>query len=215
VDNKIIYLNNESFIRNDVNDYFACEYDYSKVGFAASVKSRKIDLNNKNYEVLVSCREDKKVVRTETYITSEGIMYVKPEDFVSLNVEGTILEEVIEKGVLRVYRPDFGMYVYQFDGELYWIAEKDYGFVNQDTYISFNINTTQIERLPQERIENNWFWGSEGFAFSEKEIICEDLEEYRVTKCEIPTEYSVAYIWTGNYINDWIWRSFFRPRYEF
>lgn len=142
-------------------------------------------------------------------------MYANPSEYQALEVEGTDLEEIVNQGVLRVYRPDYGMYVYQYKNTLYWIAEPDYGFVDSDTYVQYQLNTTQIERLPKIRLENEWYWDNIGFWFSEYEMKEMNTGKYRVAKKEIPREYSIRGIWTGNNIDGWIWREDFLPYYIF
>ncbi len=201
--------------RKDVNDYFLCEYDYTKSGFTASISSRKLDLKNKVYEILLRPVGKREAYRMGVYYANGEISFVNPEEFVPLNVVGTDLEKVIEEGVLRVYQPYYGMYVYQYEGELYWIAEEWYGFINNDTYVQFQMNTTQIQSLPKNRLENNWFWSNIGFLFQSKELTDWNTGRYRVAKATLPTEYSITYIWTGNYKDGWIWKNNFRPWYEF
>ena len=151
----------------------------------------------------------------ETYFSKGELMYCLPEDYVSLDVLGTYLEEIVKGGVLRVCRPDVGMYVYQYENELYWIAEPYYGFVDEDAVVEFQMHTTQIEKLPEDRLANNWLWSNIGFPFNSNELLEEDTGKYRVTKCALPIEYSITKIWTGTHIEDWVWKNSFRPWYEF
>ena len=172
-------------------------------------------MENQVYEVLLRPDGKKKAYSIGVYYANGEMVFVNPKDFVKLNVEGTDLEKVIEEGVLRVYQPDYGMYVYQYESELYWIAEEWYGFIDNDTYIQFQMDTTQIDKLPKDRIENSWFWSNIGFYFQSKELKDWNTENYRVAKCALPTEYSITKIWTGNHKNGWIWKNDFRPWYEF
>ena len=201
--------------REDVNDYFLCEYDYTESGFTASISSKKLDLENKVYEVLLRPVGEKDAYRFGVYYANGEMSFVNPKEFVPLDVVGTELEKIIEEGVLRVYQPDYGMYVYQYKGELYWIAEEWYDFVDNDTYIQFQMDTTQTDKLPKDRIENNWFWSNISFQFQSKELIDWNTGKYRVAKVSLPTEYSITKIWTGNYRDKWIWRNDFRPWYVF
>ena len=200
--------------RKDVNDYLFCKYDYTKSGFIAKISSKKID-TEKVYEVLLRPIGIKEAYSIGVYYMDGEMFFVNPEEFVPLNTEGTDLEKITEQGVLRVYRPDYGMYVYQYEGELYWIAEEWYRFVENDTCIEFQMNTTQTDKLPKDRIENNWLWSNISFLFQSKELTDWNTGEYRVAKASLPTEYSITKIWTGNYIKEWIWRSDFRPWYVF
>lgn len=201
--------------RNDVNDYFLCEYDYQNSGFEAIIKESKLDLLEKNYEVLLKVRGVQRAYQTGTYISKGELMYANPLEFEPLDVAGTDLEEIVEQGVLRVYRADCGMYVYQYKGELYWIADSSYEFVDGDTNVQYQLDTTQINRLPSNRLENNWKWDNISFEFSKTELLEWNTGKYRVAKERIPTEYSIEKIWTGNYADKWIWQHDFRPYYEF
>ena len=201
--------------REDVNEYFLCEYDYTKSGFVANIPTKKLQLENSVYEILLRPEGKRNVFSTNVYYNNGEILYVHPDEFVPLEVTGTDLEKVVERGVLRVYQPDYGMYVYQYEGELYWIAEPDYGFVDGDTYVQFQMNTTQVANLPEDRLANNYLWSNLGFMFQKKELLDWNTGNYRVAKYSLPTEYSLTHIWTGNHINEWIWQSDFRPYYDF
>lgn len=200
--------------RNDVNEYFLCEYDYSQSGFQATISTWKLDVENSVYEILVRKRGESKAFDTGIYVAEGEIFFANPRDFIELKVEDTNLKQIIDEGILRVYNPEEGMYVYQYNGVLYWIAEPTYGFVDGDTMIQYQMETSQIERLPQYRLENDWFWDNRSFLFSKNEIVEWDTGKYRVACCEIPTEYAITKMWTGNHINEWIWQAIFRPWYD-
>jgi len=200
--------------REDVNEYFLCEYDYVESGFEATIKAKRLNLEEKKYEVLLKITDERLAYQTGTYISNGKLMYTNPMEFEPLDVAGTDLEEVVEQGVLRVYRPDYGMYVYQYEGELYWIAESNYGFAEGDTLVQCNVDTTQISRLPEKRLDNQLSWDNIGFWFCKRELLGDNFGKYRVAKRALPTEYSIEKIWTGNYIDEWIWKQYFRPYYR-
>lgn len=213
---RIIYPRKTEFTeRLDVNEYFFCEYNYTDCGIVACFNEKKLDLESKDYEVYVFDVKRKKLYQTGTYICDGELMYCLPEKYVELAVSGTDIESIVKDGVLRVYRPDFGIYVYQYDGALYWIAEPYYGFVDGDSTVQFQMETTQIEKLPEHRLANNYFWSNLGFRFKTMELTELNTGKYRVAKCELPLDYSVTDIWTGNYIDGWIWRQDFRRWYDF
>lgn len=213
---KIVYPKKTQYTKRlDVNKYFLCEYEYTNCGVVASFNKRKLSLSSKDYEVLISDVNNARVYQTGTYICNGELMYCLPEEYIELKVAETYMEEIVNNGILRVYRPDFGLYVYQYDGELYWIAEPDYGFIDEDTYVQFQMDTTQIDKLPADRLANKWYWGNIGFWFKSRELTEKNTGQYRVTKCALPKEYSITKIWTGNHIDDWIWVQNFRPWYDF
>ena len=213
---KDYYTNVEDVVREDVNEYFLCEYDYSDSGFIASTKLRRLDLEEKNYEVLIRPMDTRKAYKTGIYISKGEMMYVKPEDYVALDVEGTDLETIISDGTLRVYRPDVGMYVYQYEGDLYWIADESYEFEEDgSTRIQYFLRTTQMDRLPQHRLDENETDDSRGGYFEKNELTDANTGKYRVMKLSIPNEYSITRITTGCYEEKWVWRQYFKPIHEF
>lgn len=214
--------------RTDVNDYFLCEYDYTDSGFKAEIKAKKLDLDEGIYEVILRPAESRKAYATGIYYADGEMLFTNPKEFVPLRTEGTDLDKIVKEGVLRVYRPDVGMYVYQYEGTLYWIAEPWYEFINGDAYIQFQMNTTQVENLPQDRLDNGWYWSNLGFWFQKNKLVEGNLGQYQVVLCSLPKEYSLTKIWTGyhsdnfpvGYVDEknrsgWLWQSDFRPWFKF
>lgn len=216
IDSREMYFPKMEYMkRKDVNNYFLCEYDYADSGFEATIKINRLILEGKNYEVLLRISDKRQAYQTGTYISNGELVYTDPTKFEPLDLEGTELEEIVEQGVLRVYRPDYGMYVYQYEGNLYWIAEEEKAFANQNTFIEYLLDTTQIENLPAIRLENKWYSDNIGFKFTENELLDVDTGKYRVAKERLPIEYSIVKVWTGNHTGEWVWREDFRPYYEF
>ena len=211
LEDRIIYPKTEFVSREDVNEYFLCEYNYAACGMVSRFDVKELDIDGKNYEVLVSDKISRSVYQTETYLCKGELVYCTPI-YEKLQVEGTGLEKIVNDGILRVFRPDVGMYVYQYEGDLYWIADLKYEFDNNNsTYIQYQMNTTQIQKLPDDRLKNGWTWENEGFTFEDNEM--ELMGEWRVAKCSLPVEYSVTEIWTGYYMGEWVWKQSFRPYY--
>jgi hypothetical protein len=104
-----------------------------------------------------------------------------------------------------------GMYVYQYDGKLYWIATKDYTFDESgSTYIRYQLHTSQINKLPSESIQNKF--DNLDFYFEQQEYKEENTVPYRVVIHDIPDDYIITYINTGAYdtVNDvWKWEKCF------
>ena len=202
--------------REDVNNYFLCEYDYTYSGFIATINSGKLNLETDNYEILVQEKGSRKAASTGIYIVNGEIMYVKPEDYVEPKVEGTELESIVRDGKLRVYRPDEGMYVYQYGRDLYWIVDENYYFEEDgSTYVQYQLWTTQPDKLPKERLDYNLYWDNKSFNFEVRELKEKATTNYRVAIAALPQEYSVTRIYTGNNVEDNMWRQDFRPVYEF
>lgn len=208
---KRIKLNTVQTQRPDVNDYFLCEHDYTDSGFEASGKAEDAE-----YEILIRWPWSV-ALSTGVYISADGIHYSPAADFIAPEIEGAPgLKDIVENGILRVYRPDYHCWVYQVGNSLYWIVDQEFNFEDDGTtYIQYQLYTTQKDKLPQKRIENGWFWDNIGGHFEDYELQG-DFGEYRVMKRELPKEYSITSIVTGYYKNgEWIWKNYFRPIYDF
>jgi len=212
---KNYFANMEYEDRVDVNKYFLCEYDYLQSGFKAKFKKKKLNINERCYEVLLRLKGKDVAYRIGAYLVNGEIEYANPKEYIPLDVAGTDLEWLVEEGTLRVYRPDCGMYVYQHENDLYWVADPSYKFVDGDTCVQFQLYTTQVEKLPEARLINHSDWDSIAFSFCENELIEFNTGKYRVTKKAIPTEYSVKTMETGYLDNGWVWQQYFRPCYNF
>lgn len=200
-----IELEKETVERLDVNEYFACEYDYSSCGFTSRGK-----VGEGEYEILIKWPWS--IALSTGMFVGSSIHYAPEKEFSAPDIDA----EFVGHGVLRVYRPDYHCWVYQYGESLYWIVDQDFYFDDDgSTYIQYQLWTTQPEKLPQHRIDNNWLWDNIGGNFEDYELKG-DWNGYRVMKREIPTAYSVTSIVTGYYKNgEWIWKEYFRPYYFF
>ena len=124
--------------------------------------------------------------------------------------------DFVKNGTLLVCRPDMHIWIFQYNGSLYWVADEGFHFEDDGlTYIQYHLWTTQTEKLPPGRLARNYFWNNLSGYF-EKYEISGDFGKYRVMRCELPTEYSVISILTGYYKNEtWVWANSFRPVYVF
>ena len=128
----------------------------------------------------------------------------------------TLTTDFVKKGTLLVCRPDMHIWIFQYDGSLYWVADERFHFEDDSlTYIQYHLWTTQLEKLPPGRLAKNYFWNNLSGYF-EKYELSGDFGKYRVMRCELPTEYSITSILTG-YRKDgtWVWANSFRPVYTF
>ena len=204
--NKVNLQTKYGLYRADVNDYFFCDYDYSYSGFVAS---GKID-ETEEYEVMFRFPWSVPI-STGVYISASGVHYVPEKAFTAPKIEA----DFVKSGTLRVYRPDYHCWVYQYKGVLYWIVDQDFYFEpDNTTYIQYQLWTTQTENLPEKRLEKGNLWDNIGGYFEKNEI--EGYGPYRVMKRELPTAYAITSIVTGYYREGkWIWKEYFRPMYQF
>ena len=204
---KIHFLSTTQCNRFDVNEYFSCEFDYTNTGFCAIGEIQP----GVEYELLVRFPFTI-LFSTGVYLNGSDFHYIPEQYFQEPTDRGDELDSIIKSGTLLVYRPDYHCWVYQLGNCLYWIVDEGFNFEDDGTtYIQYQLWTTQTERLPEERLANNWLWDNIGGNFEDFELTG-DFGNYRVCCRELPAEYAVIAIVTGYYKNgEWIWQNYFRP----
>lgn len=203
---KEVWMHSEKNVRPDINLYFNCEYNYGNSGFFAKVKKEKL-YKDQCYEVLVnldyyntSYKKVRKTVSTNRYILNGELYAYNPYEYdePDNNLMSNLLRNVFLNGRLCFYQKDAGMYVYQYEGKLYWFANKDFVFDESGlTYISCHFYTSQANKLMTESIPlkySNW-----DFYFEKQEYTEEDTVPYRVAIRDIPEDYAITYIMTGDF----------------
>lgn len=218
-----IWLDLEQVDRPDVNKYYESEYDYTNSGFVATTKVSKLNQNDV-YEVYVNIdyknadnTSKSKIIRTTIstnfFLFNNELLTYHPNEFdkPDMNVESKLLKDVFTNGTLYFYKRDIGMYVYEYQGKLYWIASDDYMFSKEGmTDIIYHLYTTQTNKLPENRIQ--YGFGNLDIIFENHEYKSEVTIPYRVAIYDIPKEYAITYIKTGkyDYANKiWVWSKLF------
>jgi hypothetical protein len=201
-----IWLDVEQIARADVNLCFLSEYNYEQSGFHASIKDKKLK-ENVCYEVIInldytdnSSNKIRKTVSSNQFILNGQLYDYNPIEFdkPDLDINSKLLYKIFTEGKLCIYQKEAGMYVFQYDGKLYWIATDDFKFnKNSQTYITYHLYTSQISKLPVERTQ--YKFDNLDFYFEQYEYKDEVTTPYRVAIREIPDEYAITYITTGNY----------------
>lgn len=201
--------------REDVNEYFLCEYNYVSSGYVAKLPVKKLDLENGTYEILFQPKDGAGAYSTKAYYAGGELHYMTAKRIQFPGLKGTSFEQIVKEGVLRVALPEQGLYVYQNNGILYFIAGEKFFFTEEGrTFVQCIIDTTQVSRLPQERLDLGKEWDNITFVFEEKEIADAGTEAYRVAAIPLPTEYSVTRIQIGYYTDTWEWMQYFSPYYD-
>ena len=199
--------------REDVNNYFDCEYDYSNCGFVAKTSISNVDFDNKEYRIIIKTDENNMdALASSTFIRNGKLEFVDKNDLFDIDVKGTDLEGIINEGVCVAACSEYNMLVYQYDHKLYWITDNEYPFwVDDDTYLFCQVDTTQYDKIPNERKTMDQFWVDYTDSFRNFEIT-ESINsgKYRVACRDILSDYAITMILTGN--EKWI--RIFRPRYN-
>ena len=204
--------------RDDINEYFSCEYDYSDCGFVCKINKSLVDLDNGKYEIIIKPDINSNRGLVVGYLINGKLEYINPKEHVLLDVKNSDLEKIVNEGTCLVCDSNFHICVYQYDWKLYWIADSFFDFENDEsTFIQYRVDTTQFNKLPSDRREKELFWDDLGADFESGEITSEiNCGIYRVYVRDLPKDYSVTEIETGYYSDGkWIWQRSFKPDYRF
>ena len=205
------YKVRDRIARPEVSEYW--DGDYTYCGFSKSINLTDLDLTNTDYEIVLQPSQWKSsTVRTGLYIADGELLPAR--DYVPLDTAGTDLEPIVNEGMLMSYRPDIGMYIYEYGWKLYYIADENYPFDGEWTFLGCNCSTNHFELLKRENRETYHF-EILGFNLLDNEIT-DEIDtggKYRVSVKELPDYFPVAHIDTGYWRSDngWIWMSRFCP----
>lgn len=173
-----------------------------------------IDGNNYSAVVNVPAESDYEVfvkftgyeaLSTKVYIDNGRIKYVNRS--VKPDVEGTDLETIVDRGTLKVYEPQFEVFVYQYKDRLYWIIGTDY-----DASIIYHLHTSEPSKLPETRVK--YGFDNKDFRKGGPQEIAETIKcgRYKVYSDTISKEYYVSAIMVGMSSEDGLlWSQYFRP----
>lgn len=207
----------EQVDRHDVNSYFSAEYNYENSGFQAYVDYEDI-MKDECYEIFINIDYPdessgigtvRKTVSTNQFILDGQLYDYNPDEFDSpdLNVQSELLRKVFSDGKLYHYQKDAGMYIYQYRGQLYWIATSDFVFYeNRVKAFPYIIRTSDASIPSDQRVQYL------DFDFEKYEYKDEVTEPYRVAIRDIPNDFSITYITTGHYDREngtWLWKALF------
>jgi len=191
-------LSFQILLRNEDGTYPADTTSDGNVFYASA------DAPSDKYEVLIQF-SGYKPITTKTYINHGVVEYTV--DAPVPEIQGTALESIIGSGKLKVYDPEYDVYVYQVGHRLYWLIGKDL-----KANLIYHLHTNETKNLPENRIQ----YGFDNRFLpigSEKELTNSiDCGEYRVFTDIIPSEYYVTAIMVGmNKGPNILWRQYFRP----
>lgn len=203
-EDKNLFLKMQYKERVDVKEYFKADFDCSKIGFEARANIK--DLYKSTYEVLLRVKGEKTAYRTGVYLIN-GKLTLGASELLPLSaVEGMEIKEIIEKGKLRAFHVQKGLYVYQYMDSLYWIRDNEVD-ENEDLYMRFQLQIFDTDNVEDKK------WIDESFWFSQNEISEWNTGKYRVAKKVIPSEYRIDKFRIGEKEDNWEWIEYFRPWY--
>lgn len=204
-----LWLDMEQVDREDVDFYYDGGHNYKNSGFIAYKEGKSLN-TDEIYEIIINIDYDetnkdgtqntRKTVSTNQYILGGELYSYNPIEFemLDMDIESELLKNVFKNGVLCFYQKEEGIYVYQYEGKLYWIATDDFKFEeNEETYIIYHLYTSQVDKLPERRIQHKF--DNLDFNFENYEYMDENTAPYRVAIRDIPEEYAITFIKTGVY----------------
>ena len=194
--------------RADVNAYFKKGNMYLNAGFESSFIEKEIR-NEEVYQIIFKYNKNEyATIKTIYYLYNGNLYEYDPTLFITPNLEGTDMENVIKEGKLIFWRPEHDIYCYQKDMKLYFIAGQNFYFEeDRTTNIELHFTTSRNDLLPQERVSSGRTTDNVTEAFEKYEITDQfECGRYRVCVREIPNTYPITSALLG-YINDgtWIW----------
>lgn len=191
---------------DNIDAYYQCEYDYSNVGFRATVPST---INN--FRIYVNWNS---IGRKNTNLQACNGTIIYTDSSINSISNYNYCSQGLSDWILLANDTENDIFIFQKDDVLYWVVGPDFQFSNTNrTQIEYQLWTTQPDLLPEERRINNWNWDNMAFIFEDYEITNDfNLGNYRIAYHKLPNSYSVKYIMTGLYIeNKWIYKICFRP----
>jgi|LSQX01.1.fsa_nt_gb hypothetical protein len=218
--NDEIWMKVEAVSRPDVQDYFDSEYNYEDSGFIATTKQNNLDMDE-GYEIIIDLntindngKTHRTTVSTNQYLYEGKLISYNPYEFVQpdMNIQSETLQKIFNEGTLYFYREEYGLYIYEYQDKLYWIATENLQFDKEgQTLIAYQLFTSQVSKLPEDRI--SYGFDNQSFNLEDYEFIDEITVPYRIAVRDIPTDYAITYIKTGVYnriSKRWFWDDSFQ-----
>lgn len=200
--------------RKEIYSIFKINYDYSSCGFISKVNKKSIDIDNGNYQIIIKTDEDSDKGILAGYLIKGKLEVYDSTNSFELDVKGTDLETIVDKGICLVNNPDYNLCIYQYGWTLYWIIEKDSFIDNSDDiYMQCKVEEVEFEDQTNKIKRRSW----KNLSIDYKNPINLNCGGYVVYKEELPQNNPFIRIVTGyKKINseDWIWQEYFRPHYS-
>ncbi len=200
--------------RKDIKECFDSEHDHSGCGFTAKIDKKMIDFENGKYLVVLKSDQDHfDGINTGIYIDKGVLKKEACDDIYPLFKENKELENVVNNWHFLGASPDYFVCAFQNYSNIYFIVNEEL-FPEKDSDIRFQciLDTTQIDRLPEEYTENNKYYYEIKGVLSECDLIeGYGLYRYRGCKISIPENRGIYWI-SFEYLVDGKWHyAHFRP----
>ena len=206
-------------VRPDVSEYFH-QRDL-KAGFHASGQGIAVD---EEYEILLDYGWFRLIPTGLYLVVKYGtpqqppqvvIRYTRNDIFVEPGTNNNDLEQIVSKGTLLVYRPEFHIYVYACEGKLFWVAEDGFKFEEDgSTFMNAVLWTTEPEKISEKSKARGLLFDALGTTFERAELEG-NFGQYRVCAWQLPTDYPITSLRLGYYSGAWLWTNTCWPVYNF
>ena len=203
----VIILDTAMHEREDVETYFRENWEFGTCGFTSQVEVSKLKKNT-CYEIIVVVDDMEGIlnglttvftsrkVSTKRFIMNRELFRYNPHEFVAPVVTDAELSEVVNKGTVRGYDLQGGIWVYQYDKYLYAFVASGFGSMEENQIgVPFRAHTSRNELIPEDYIQ----YGHDylGIYYEDETYSRAGVLPYQIVKIEIPSIYPVTKISAG------------------
>lgn len=226
---KVLYAKLED--RTDIKRHFG--ENYSLCGYNASILTSKLS-EGVCYEIQMvltyeqrqsseensSVKTESKKIATNYYLLNGELYNYNPLEFSKPKVEATEINMAIEKGTLHLYSHEQRLWVYEYDGKLFYILDPNMlPSLDRRPSIPIMMYTARRDLVPEELLDQ---YLEKGYIYQEKYLSESDYvnakDPYYLVVVDLPTEYPISYILSGIYSNKeikgWIYKRAFQMKIE-
>lgn len=191
-------------------EYLEVQKDYGSGGFEANIKVDRLR-ENSCYEIFLyfsyeTEKEGKngdieksevwKKIATGWYVCGRKLYRYNLMEFSAPEFTEEQMKQVVVNGIVCAYDSEKKVWVYLYNGSLYWIVDQEINEVYENTRkVYFHLYSSNLEKLPENRQKNGF--DNQDFFFEKKQVFMDEQTNYAVAKVSLEMEYPVTYIKTG------------------
>ena len=191
--------------------YYDEDADHNTCAFQASIRLSEKEQSG-DYEILFQpSKWEEPVVHTGYYLHDGQVVPGSPS-YVPPDTEGTVLEDIVQNGMLRICRPEEGIWVYQYQWKLYYIVDAIYLWEHDWEDFVAAARTNHPELVSRDEETDQVLLTIHGMEDA-KDPAGTKVGLYEVGAADLPDTCPVAAVDTGVQSKEriWIWHQTFCP----